>query len=113
MLGVPADILEQHGAVSEPVVMAMVEGALAVSQADIAVAVSGIAGPDGGSTEKPVGTVWIAWGSQGDISAIKLQLGTNRQLFQTLVTAIALDLVRRKLLAISAEPSYFKDRKPK
>lgn len=62
MLGVRADSLAQHGAVSEAVVREMVVGALAHSRADLALAISGIAGPTGGSAEKPVGTVWIAWG---------------------------------------------------
>jgi nicotinamide-nucleotide amidase len=62
MLGVPLDTLEQHGAVSEAVVREMVQGALRHSRASVAVAVSGIAGPGGGSAEKPVGTVWLAWG---------------------------------------------------
>ncbi|GAB4353910.1 MAG: nicotinamide-nucleotide amidase [Gammaproteobacteria bacterium] len=53
--------LEEHGAVSEETVRAMVRGALARSNAEVAVAVSGIAGPDGGTPEKPVGTVWFAW----------------------------------------------------
>jgi len=57
MLGVPADLIEQVGAVSREVALAMVEGALARSQADLAVAVTGIAGPNGGSAEKPVGLV--------------------------------------------------------
>lgn len=61
LLGVPADILRQHGAVSEAAVLAMAEGALHLSGADLGVAVSGIAGPDGGTDEKPVGTVWFAW----------------------------------------------------
>lgn len=61
-LGVPQELLNAHGAVSEPVALAMVDGALATSGAQLAVAVSGIAGPDGGSAEKPVGTVWFAWG---------------------------------------------------
>ena len=61
MLGVRATILEQHGAVSEAVVREMAEGAAHWSRAQVAVAVSGIAGPDGGSEEKPVGTVWIGW----------------------------------------------------
>ena len=60
-LGVPATLLETHGAVSEPVVRALVRGALERSPAGFAVAVSGIAGPGGGSTGKPVGTVWLAW----------------------------------------------------
>lgn len=61
MLGVPAKILLSQGAVSEAVVRAMAEGALAASTANLSVAISGIAGPDGGSLEKPVGTVWFAW----------------------------------------------------
>ena len=62
LLSVTSNLLNTHGAVSEAVVEAMVTGALAVSKADLAIAVSGIAGPDGGSIEKPVGTVWIAVG---------------------------------------------------
>lgn len=65
MLGVPEDILKLHGAVSEPVVKAMAKGALDRSGAGVAVAVSGIAGPGGGTPEKPVGTVWLAWLSGG------------------------------------------------
>ena len=61
MLGVPAELIMSHGAVSEPVVHAMCEGVLKHSQADLSVSVSGVAGPDGGSAEKPVGTVWISW----------------------------------------------------
>lgn len=61
LLGVPAELIAQHGAVSEPVAMAMAQGALAKSKAQIAVAVTGVAGPGGGSPDKPVGTVWLAW----------------------------------------------------
>jgi len=58
---VPEGLLEQHGAVSEPVVRAMAAGALARTGSTVAVAVSGVAGPDGGTAGKPVGTVWLAW----------------------------------------------------
>jgi nicotinamide-nucleotide amidase len=61
MLGVRASTLEAHGAVSEMTVREMALGALAQSRAQVSVAVSGIAGPGGGSPEKPVGTVWFAW----------------------------------------------------
>lgn len=62
LLGVDPETLQAEGAVSEAVVHQMVEGALSVSGAELAVSVSGIAGPGGGSADKPVGTVWFAWG---------------------------------------------------
>jgi nicotinamide-nucleotide amidase len=65
MLGVDLSVLEKSGAVSEPVVAQMAEGALRNSDADIAVAISGLAGPGGGSEDKPVGTVWFAWAIEG------------------------------------------------
>ena len=61
LLGVPADLIAAHGAVSEPVVRAMAAGALQRSQAQRAVAVTGVAGPGGGTATKPVGLVWLAW----------------------------------------------------
>jgi nicotinamide-nucleotide amidase len=65
LLGVDRALIAQHGAVSEAVVRAMVDGALARSRADLAVAVTGIAGPAGGSPDKPVGTVWLGLGRRG------------------------------------------------
>lgn len=61
MLGVKLDTLEKYGAVSEEVAREMAEGVLKHSHADVSVAITGIAGPDGGAAEKPVGTVWFAW----------------------------------------------------
>jgi nicotinamide-nucleotide amidase len=61
LLGVPMALIDQHGAVSEPVARAMATGAVAHSPAQLAVAVTGVAGPTGGSAEKPVGTVWFGW----------------------------------------------------
>lgn len=61
LLGVDTTLIDAYGAVSEPVVRAMAVGALARSHAQVAVAVTGVAGPSGGSPEKPVGTVWLAW----------------------------------------------------
>ena len=69
LLGVDAALIERDGAVSESVAMAMVQGAIKHRRAEVAVAVTGIAGPDGGSAKKPVGTVWIAWSVLGKTTA--------------------------------------------
>ena len=61
LLGVPAALIDAEGAVSEPVALAMAEGALRGARAELAVAVTGVAGPGGGSPAKPVGMVWLAW----------------------------------------------------
>lgn len=61
LLGVPAELIVAHGAVSEAVAQAMARGALAHAHAEVALAVTGIAGPSGGSADKPVGTVWFGW----------------------------------------------------
>ncbi|MBL4818067.1 MAG: CinA family protein [Deltaproteobacteria bacterium] len=79
ILGVSKESLEQDGAVSKRVVKEMLEGALMALKADIGIAVTGIAGPDGGSPEKPVGTVWLAWGEKSQEPQTKrLQLKGSR-----------------------------------
>lgn len=65
LLGVPAELIAQHGAVSEPVARAMAEGALRHARAQVSVAVTGVAGPTGGSAAKPVGTVWFGFSVRG------------------------------------------------
>lgn len=110
VLGVGQDTLAQHGAVSEPVVREMALGAMARSGAGYAIAVSGIAGPGGGTADKPVGTVWLAWGSRDTLRTRNLCWPVERSLFQTMIAAAGLDMLRRMLLGIDEEPVYFSQR---
>ena len=93
LLGVPASLVKAHGAVSEQVCRAMAEGALRHSHAQIAVAVTGIAGPSGGSREKPVGLVFIAVARNGRVTARECRfgdLGRDRVRLETVAEAIEL-----------------------
>jgi nicotinamide-nucleotide amidase len=91
MLAVRETTLQQHGAVSELTVREMVAGALQHSAAQVALAVSGIAGPDGGTMGKPVGTVCFAWGiKHGETSAQRFQLAGNRAEIRAQAVRIAL-----------------------
>jgi nicotinamide-nucleotide amidase len=105
-LGVPEDLLAAHGAVSGPVARAMAEGALRRSGAGLAVAVTGIAGPAGGTPEKPVGTVWfgLAWSGPGGPGASVLHktLVPERMTFKNMASQTALDLLRRHLIGRAA-----------
>jgi len=107
LLNVEENILEQHGAVSEETVIAMAQGALKVANADLAIAVSGIAGPDGGSEDKPVGTVWIAWGTKDKMQSQHFCIKSTRAYFQHSVAARSLDLIRRLLIESTERPFYF------
>ena len=92
MLGVAPALLADHGAVSESTVRAMAEGALTHSRAQLAVAVTGVAGPGGGTPDKPVGTVWFAWATVGGATrAEHRQLDGDRDAIRRQSVAIALD----------------------
>lgn len=78
LLGVDAALITQHGAVSEAVVRAMASGALAHSHAQVALAVTGVAGPDGGSASKPVGTVWLGWAMPGGVFSAQCHFAGDR-----------------------------------
>jgi len=98
LLGVPAELIESHGAVSESTVRAMAVGALAHSQGQMSVAVSGIAGPDGGTADKPVGTVWLAWaGVGGETRAERFQFCGDRDAVRRQAVAAALEGVLQRL----------------
>ncbi len=100
VLNVDPKLIEKHGAVSEPVARAMAEGALSRSASTYGVATTGIAGPNGGSDEKPVGTVYIALASaESETIAKKFFFPTDRETFKQLAAQTALDLLRRKVLA--------------
>ena len=97
-LGVPAQLIATHGAVSEPVARAMAEGALERAGADFALATTGIAGPDGGTAEKPVGTVYIALAIRGgETRASRYFFPMDRATFQEMASNTALDMLRSAL----------------
>jgi len=98
LLGVPSTALAEQGAVSEPVVLAMAAGARSATGASIGVAITGIAGPGGGTDEKPVGTVWIASDVAGKVEARRLRLIGDRGEVRQRAAQAALEMVRRRVL---------------
>lgn len=101
-LGVPAEILEAQGAVSEATARAMAAGARRLSGADYAVAITGIAGPSGGTPDKPVGTVFIALAGPEEVTVLNPRNAWDRATFQHVTTQQALELLRRALLPFPA-----------
>jgi len=91
LLGVPAEALETHGAVSEPAVRAMAEGARSRFGTQLAVAVSGVAGPTGGSADKPVGTVWFAWATPTEVTTLLRHFSGDREAVRRQTVAVALE----------------------
>ena len=90
-LGVPQPLLDAHGAVSREVVMAMAEGARQRAGADWGLAVSGVAGPGGGSIEKPVGTVWLAWAGSAETHVQCRQFAGDRSQVREQTVVLALE----------------------
>jgi nicotinamide-nucleotide amidase len=91
LLGVSSDVIAQYGAVSEPVVRAMAEGARAQLGTDLAIAVSGVAGPGGGSADKPVGTVWLAWAAPNETTAERRVFAGDREAVRRQSVVLALE----------------------
>ena len=99
MIGVREETLAQHGAVSEPVVVEMAIGALKAARADYAVSISGIAGPDGGREEKPVGTVWFAFATaRGEGITRRECFSGDRDAVRRQATAYALQTLWQQFL---------------
>ncbi len=91
MLGVDPGLIERHGAVSEAVVRAMAQGALAHSRAQYAVAVTGVAGPTGGSADKPVGTVWFGWATPAGLHSEVRHFAGDRAAVRSATVQYALE----------------------
>ena len=98
LLGVPAALIEAHGAVSEPVARAMAAGAVAHSHAQVAVAVTGVAGPSGGSADKPVGTVWFGWSASGVVTTEMRRFAGDRAAVRRATVAHALQGVAQRMV---------------
>ncbi|MSR64918.1 MAG: competence/damage-inducible protein A [Verrucomicrobiae bacterium] len=95
LVGVPATLIEQHGAVSDPVARAMAEGVRTSSGTDYGIGITGIAGPSGGTTEKPIGLVYIALATPTETRCIEQRINYDRETFKFVATQYALDLLRR------------------
>jgi nicotinamide-nucleotide amidase len=104
-LGVPETVFEEHGAVSSACAEAMATGMRAYGGADHAISVTGIAGPDGGTDEKPVGTVFIGYAGVAGVRSMKIVLPGDRYLIRWRASSAALDYLRRQMLKLTTDPS--------
>jgi len=98
MLNVDPQLIEKHGAVSEQVASVLAEHARACARSDYALSTTGVAGPSGGSADKPVGTVYVALATSGETMAKKFFFPTDRETFKQIATQAALELLRRKII---------------
>ncbi len=103
-LGVPEKVLKEHGAVSKPTALEMAKGVARSMGTDIGVSTTGIAGPEGGTEEKPVGTVWIGFWSKNHHFALKTTFTNDRQVNKERSVAVALETVRRTVREIEPMP---------
>ena len=99
VLGVKPKTLDEFRAVSEQTVIEMVQGVLKVMQTDYAIAVSGIAGPTGGTPDKPVGTIWVAVGNKNEVQTHKLQLSKDRMKNIEYTVVFALNFLRKMIIS--------------
>lgn len=104
LLGVPEEILSTHGAVSKPVALQMAKAAAEITGSNFGLSSTGVAGPDGGTPDKPVGTVWIGFWSANKHFAINAQLYPDRLINKERTAVIALDILRRTLGKIETLP---------
>ena len=104
MLGVTASLITQHGAVSEEVVRAMVQGAIAHSRAQVAVAVTGVAGPTGGSAAKPVGTVWFGFATPAGVVTEMQRFAGDRADVRAATVQHAFQRLLALLSSLSVQP---------
>lgn len=107
LLGVTKETLEKYGAVSKETVIEMARGVKSLMKTDYAIAVSGIAGPEGGTPEKPVGTVWMAWNTPEGILAKRFQFGKNRGINIHRTYQAGLNTLRKLILGIPVENSFW------
>lgn len=101
LLGVPQELIEKHGAVSREVAEAMAEGVRKISSANIGISTTGIAGPTGGTPEKPVGLAWIGYSDNNGTFALKFNFGEDRLRVKERAAQAALELTRRRILKIN------------
>jgi len=106
LLGVSEQILQSHGAVSEAVVVQMASGAVKIASADFAVAISGIAGPGGGTLDKPVGTVWFAWAGPDGVRAQDYLLAGNRSEIREQAITISLQELLHRITECNTVQPY-------
>jgi nicotinamide-nucleotide amidase len=96
-LNVRRELIEKHGAVSAEVAEAMAKGMRERAKTDFAISVTGIAGPTGGTTEKPVGLVFVGYADEAEVKSLKINLPGDRYLIRWRASQFALDLLRRKM----------------